>query len=143
MRGFSLLEVLVATTIVAVGVTALAQVVAIATHTQRHSRQSTAAAVLAQEKIEELLARDAGTLSPSPGDALEHDVVGFADFINAAGQPMGESPGASAGSAYHRRWSIEPLPDSRNGTWILQVLVIDLRSRGVTRFTAAKAARTF
>jgi prepilin-type N-terminal cleavage/methylation domain-containing protein len=143
MRGFSLLEVLVATTIVAVGVTALAQLVGIATHTQRRATRSTLSAVLAQEKIEELLAEDAGTLVPSPADALGHDVDGFADFIDAAGHTMGRSPVAPPGSAYLRRWSIDSLPGSRNGTWVLQVLVIDLRSRAAIRFTSAKSAKVF
>lgn len=141
MRGFSLLEVLVATTIVAVGVSALAQLVGIATHTQRRASQSTIAAVLAQEKIEELLAEDASNMTSSPADALGHDVDGFADFVDAAGHTMGSGPIAPAGSAYRRRWSIESLPASRNGTWILQVLVVDLRSRATARFTAAKMAK--
>ena len=55
MRGFSLLEVLVATTIVTVGVGALAQLMALAAHATLRARQTTMAAVLAQEKIEELL----------------------------------------------------------------------------------------
>jgi len=143
MRGFSLLEVLVATTIVAFGVSALAQLVGIATHAQRRATQSTLAAMLAQEKMEELLAEDGGTLAPSPPDALGHDVDGFADFIDTAARTMGGSAVDPPGSAYHRRWSIESLADSRNGTWVLQVLVIDLRSRAVTRFTAAKAAKAF
>jgi prepilin-type N-terminal cleavage/methylation domain-containing protein len=143
MRGFSLLEVLVATTIVAIAVSALAQLAGIATHTQRHASRSTMAAVLGQEKIEQLLGEDGSTLAPSPADALGHDVDGFADFIDATGHTMGGSAAAPPGSTYHRRWSIESLPVSRNGLWILQVLVIDLRSRAVTRFTAAKAAKAF
>jgi prepilin-type N-terminal cleavage/methylation domain-containing protein len=143
MRGFSLLEVLVATTIVAVGVSALAQLAGIATHTQLHANRSTMAALLGQEKIEELLAADASALAPSPSDALGHEIVGYADFIDAAGRSMGGSPAAPPGSAYSRRWSIESLPASRNGIWILQVLVIDLKSRVVSRFTAAKAAKAF
>jgi prepilin-type N-terminal cleavage/methylation domain-containing protein len=143
MRGFSLLEVLVATTIVAVGVSALAQLVGIAAHTQRRATQSTLSAVLAQEKIEELLAEDAGTLAPSPADALGHDVDGFADFIDPAGHTLGGSPVAPQGSAYLRRWSIDALPGSRNVTWVLQVLVIDLRSRAATRLTSAKSAKAF
>ena len=141
MRGFSLLEVLVATTIVAVGVSALAQLAGIATHANRHARQSTMAAVLAQKKMEELLAEEAGTLTPSPADALGHNVDGFADFIDAAGHTIGAGAVTPPGSAYLRRWSIDPLPDSRSGAWILQVLVTDLHSRSIARFTAAKMAK--
>ena len=138
-----MLEVLVATTIVAVGVSALAQLVGIATHTQRRASHSTIAAVLAQEKIEELLAEDASTIASSPADALGHDVDGFAEFLDGTGHTMGGGPSAPPGSAYLRRWSIDSLSESRNGIWVLQVLVIDLRSRAVTRFTAAKAAKAF
>lgn len=141
MRGFSLLEVLVATTIVAVGVSALAQLAGIATHANRYARQSTMAAVLAQKKMEELLSEDGGTLTPSPADALGHNVDGFADFIDAAGHTIGGGPVTPPGSAYLRRWSIDPLPDSRSGAWILQVLVTDLHSRSIARFTAAKMAK--
>jgi len=141
MRGFSLLEVLVATTIVAVGVSALAQLAGIATHTNRHARQFTMAAVLAQKKMEELLAEEAGTLTPSPAGALGHNVDGFADFIDAAGQPIGAGAVTPPGSAYLRRWSIDPLPDSRSGAWILQVLVTDVHGRSVARFTAARMAK--
>lgn len=141
MRGFSLLEVLVATTIIAVGVSALAQLVGLASHANRHAWQSTMAAVLAQEKVEELLAEDAGTLTPSPADALGHNVDGFADFIDAGGHTIGGGPVTPPGCAYLRRWSIDPPPDSRSGTWILQVLVTDERGRSVARLTAAKMAK--
>ena len=141
MRGFSLLEVLVATTIVAVGVSALAQLAGIATHANRHARESTIAAVLAQEKMEELLAEEAGTLTPSPADALGHNVDGFSDFIDAAGHTIGAGTVTLPGSAYVRRWSIDPLPDSRSGAWILQVLVTDVRTRSIARFTVAKMAK--
>ena len=93
--------------------------------------------------FEELLAEDAGTLAPSPADALGHDADGFADFIDAAGHTLGGSPVAPPGSEYLRRWSIDSLPGSRNVTWVLQVLVIDLRSRAATRFTSAKSAKAF
>lgn len=136
-----MLEVLVATTIVAVGVSALAQLAGIATHTNRHARQSTIAAVLAQKKMEELLAEEASTLAPSPADALGHNVDGCADFIDAAGRTIGAGLVTPPGSAYLRRWSIDPLPDSRNGAWILQVLVTDVHGRSVARLTAAKMAK--
>src|ERR1043166_4220241 len=52
--GFSLLEVLVATTMMAVGLTALAQLFALSTRTNHSARTTTYAAVLAQQKMEQL-----------------------------------------------------------------------------------------
>jgi prepilin-type N-terminal cleavage/methylation domain-containing protein len=143
MRGFSLLEVLVATTIVTVGVGALAQLVALTTQTERHAKQMTTAAVLAQEKIEELLPDAAVSAAASPPDALSHNVDGYADFADAVGRVLGAGPTAPAGSAYLRRWSIDHLANGSKGTWIVQVLVTDLRSRTVTHFVSAKMGKAF
>ena len=59
------------------------------------------------------------------------------------GSRAGRSPTpiTPSGSAYLRRWSIDPLPDSRNIAWILQVLVTDIHGRSVARFTAAKMGK--
>src|SRR5471030_3520726 len=99
-RGCSLLEVLVAMTIVAVGGVALAQLFALSTRANLHARQTTLAALLAQQKMEQLRglawsvdalgqpvsdvasdttvvpeAASGGTgLTPSPAGALGHSV---------------------------------------------------------------------
>ena len=142
MRGFSLLEVLVATTIVAVGVER-----ARAAGRDRDSRESATPGsprwppCWRRRRWRSCWPKTAGTLTPSPADALGHNVDGFADFVDAAGHTIGAGPVTPPGSAYLRRWSIDPLPDSRSGAWILQVLVTDLRSRSIARFTAAKMAK--
>jgi type II secretory pathway pseudopilin PulG len=141
MRGFSLLEVLVATTIVIVGVAALAQLVTLAAHANLRGKQTTIAAALAQEKLEELLPDRAFGQDSSPPGTLDSNVEGYCDFVDPAGRLLGAGPAAPAGSAYLRRWSVDPLPDSINHTSILQVLVADLRGRTLVRFVAAKAGR--
>jgi Tfp pilus assembly protein PilV len=143
MRGFSLLEVLVATTIVIVGVAALAQLMAFAGYANLRGKQTTMAAALAQEKLEELLPDNATGQDPSPPETLDANVEGYCDFVDAAGRLLGAGPAAPAGSAYLRRWSVDPLPDSVNHTSVLQVLVADLRGRTIVRFVAAKAGRVF
>jgi type II secretory pathway pseudopilin PulG len=127
-EGFSLLEALVATSIMAVGVAALAQLAALSLYANVRARQTTVAPVLAQQKVEELVAEAAvGGLAPSPAGTLARDVAGYCDFVDRAGRPLGVGPSPPADSAFARRWSIEPLPASPAHTSILQVLVIDLR----------------
>jgi type II secretory pathway pseudopilin PulG len=127
-RGCSLLEVLVATSLVAVGLVAVAQLVALGSNANRLSRQTTVAAVLAQQKMEELVAEADAGLTESPAGALEGNVAGFFDTIDGA---------------FVRRWSIEPLPASPNNTVVLQVLVVDARNaRAVkARVVSARARR--
>jgi prepilin-type N-terminal cleavage/methylation domain-containing protein len=144
MRGYSLLEVLVAISIVAVGVAALAQLTVLAAYANLRARQTTAAAILAQEKIEDLVpSAAAGSLAASPGGTLTSTVSGYADFVDAAGRVLGSGTAPPAGAVYLRRWSIDPLPDSPNHTWILQVVVTDLAGRSAARLVAAQAGRAF
>ena len=142
MRGYSLVEVLVATSIVAACVAGLTQLMALSADANAQARRTTIAAVLAQQKIEELLPAAAGELVPSPADALARNADGYADFFDRAGHPLGGGPTPPAGSAYLRRWSIDPA-GSTGGSWILQVVVTDLRSRGVARLVAARSLQAF
>lgn len=155
-RGFSLIEVLIATTILTVGVAALAQLATIAARANLSARTTTSAALLAQEKMEQLrgltwgldalgtavsdlttdiaampIAPTGGVgLTPSPSDALARNTPGYCDFIDAGGRSLGGGPVAPGTTAYIRRWSIEPMPAFPDSTLILQVLVTGLRSRG-------------
>jgi prepilin-type N-terminal cleavage/methylation domain-containing protein len=138
VRGYSLLEVLVATTIVAVGVAALAQLVSLATYATRGARQTTIAAILAQDKIEELLPDVSIGLTSSPGDALAQNLAGYSDYADETGRVVGNGPTPPVGSVYLRRWSVDSMPETSDGTSILQVLVADLRGRTLARFVAAK-----
>ena len=96
-RGFSLVEVLVASTILIVGLVALAQLFIVATASNISSRHVTYATVLAAQKLEELR---------SLPSAQQSD-LGSVDEI-------GE---------YWRRWSIDPLPAEPGNAVVIQVLV--------------------
>ena len=127
--GFSLLEVLVATSILAVGVAGLAQLLVLAADANVRARQTTVATVLAQQKIEDLVPEAAaGSLTASPSGTLAGPVAGYCDFVDRTGRVLGAGPLPPRGSAYLRRWSAEPLPDSSRHTWILQVRVTAVRS---------------
>jgi type II secretory pathway pseudopilin PulG len=154
--GFSLLEVLVATTIVMVGVSGLAQLLAIATRANTTARATTYASILAQQKMEQLRGlvwafdpagvpiADATTdvsvsperaiggvgLTPSPSAALSLNTNGYCDFLDGFGNWVGGGTSPPGGAVYVRRWSIAPLPENPANTLVLQVLVTTIRNRG-------------
>lgn len=152
--GFSLIETMVATLLLAGGLVATAQMFVLATRSNMAAGRSTFSATLAQEKMEQLrgltwgfdvlglpasdfttnLAVDPPTnnglgLSPSPDNALSANVNGFVDYVDRYGNTLGGGPFAPAGTVYVRRWSVEPFPTNPNNTLILQVLVFALSDR--------------
>lgn len=156
-RGFSLLEVLVATTLVTVSLAALAQLFGIAARANSSARATTYATLLAQQKMEQLRSLtygfdsvglpltdtdtnitvvpelpNGGTgLQPSPARALGANTVGYVDYLDATGTSLGGLAATPPpGTVYVRRWSVEPLPTNPNNTIVLQVLVTRARNRG-------------
>lgn len=155
--GFSLLEVMIATSIMTVGVLGLAQLFALSTTSNSSARGTTYASVLAGQKLEELrgltwgfdtegipmsdtatntaVSPETGTggtgLSPSPSTALQENTAGYVDYVDQFGNKVGTGGTTPpAGAVYTRRWSIEPLPTNPNNTLVIQVLVTRLRNRG-------------
>jgi len=162
-RGFSLIEVMVATTVFVVGVVGLAPLFLLAARATSLARTTTYAAVLAQEKMEQLrslswgfdafnqpisdtttdvtsepeaLAGGTG-LSPSPADALSRNTAGYCDFVDANGRSLGGGTTPPAGAAFVRRWSIEPLSANPDHTIVIQVLVMRLRAGAIERRSGA------
>jgi type II secretory pathway pseudopilin PulG len=112
--GFTLLETLIASTILTVGVGALAQLFVVSTQANRAARVTTFVSVLAQQKMEQLRGLTWGFdgvgvpvtdtttnlsvvpeqptggpgLSPSPPGALNRNTPGYCDFLDTAGQPV-------------------------------------------------------
>jgi prepilin-type N-terminal cleavage/methylation domain-containing protein len=155
-RGFSLLEVLIATTILSVSLAALAELCMLSTRANSSARTTTRAVILAQQKMEQLRSltwgfdaiglpltdtatdttvvpeRDAGGtgLSLSPANALLQNTDGYVDYLDTFGRTLGGGRKPSDGTIYIRRWSIEPLPANPANTVVLQVLVTRRRNRG-------------
>jgi prepilin-type N-terminal cleavage/methylation domain-containing protein len=155
-HGFSLLEVLVATTMLTVAVAGLAQLFALSTRINISARSTTFAAVLAQQKMEQLrsltwgydsagvpvsdlstnitAATESPTggrgLSPSPADSLRANTDGYCDFVDGSGRSLGGGTNPPAGTVYIRRWSVALLPANPANTLVLQVLVTRHRNRG-------------
>jgi prepilin-type N-terminal cleavage/methylation domain-containing protein len=144
MRGYSLVEVLVALAVFSAAAAGLAPLVALSARANLQAKHITIAAVLAQQKIEELLPAAADELVPSPADALARTVDGYADFLDGAGRVLGGGATPPPSSAYVRRWSVDALTNGgADNSWVLQVVVTDLRSRGVARIVAARSGRAF
>ena len=152
--GFSLIETMVATMLLATALVSVAQLLVVATRGNMAAQKSTFAATLAQEKMEQLrglawgfdeiglpindyttnLAVDPADntgagLSPSPDNALSSNVDGYVDYVDRFGNTLGGGPNPLPNTVYVRRWSVEPLPTNPNNTLILQVLVFSLRDR--------------
>ena len=144
-----------ATTVLTVGVAALAQLFAISTRANFSAKTTTAASILAQQKMEQLRGLTWGFdtlglplsdystdvtvvpetptggrgLTPSPGDSLKTNADGYCDFLDRYGNSLGGGVVAPVGTVYVRRWSVEPLPTNPNNTLILQVLVSQPKDR--------------
>jgi type II secretory pathway pseudopilin PulG len=154
--GFSLVEALVATAILATALVSLAQLFAISTKTNAVAKNSTFATVLAEQKIEQLrgltwgfdtlglpitdsntdttvspeVATGGKGLSPSPTNTLQAGTDGYVDYLDRNGASLGGGTAIPANAAYIRRWMIEPLPTNPNNTLIIQVLVTRRQDRG-------------
>jgi prepilin-type N-terminal cleavage/methylation domain-containing protein len=149
-RGFTLVEVLVATTILVVGVAMLASLSTMATHANIAARTTTRASLLATQKMEQLRALTWGYdargqpisdtttdltvfppatgsgvgLSTAPAGALSRNTAGYCDFLDAAGTPLGGGTTVPVHSEFVRRWSVDPLPSNPANARVIQVLVL-------------------
>ena len=122
-RGFSLLEALIATSILAVSLVSLADLFGLAIRSNVAARRTTTATVLAQQKLEELRALAWTALTQSPANALQENTPGFVDHIDQFGENRGGGADPPSDAVYTRRWSIEPLPATPD-TLVVQVRVM-------------------
>jgi hypothetical protein len=104
--GFSLVEAMVASLVLTVGLVGLGQLLAVATVMHSDARQATASTVLAQAKMDELMKSGTLSLSSVQLGSIASNMGGFYD------EP---EPGIT------RRWQVNDGPV--DNTWILQVTV--------------------
>jgi prepilin-type N-terminal cleavage/methylation domain-containing protein len=136
--GFSLIEVLVASTVITVGVASLAQLFVVSAHANQIANTTSTTLLLAEQKMEELLGET--DLDPSPPGTLLANTPGFIDYLDASGVSLGvASIAPPPGVGFICRWSIDPLPTSAVGTVVLQVLVVSSLNNTVqSRLVSAK-----
>jgi type II secretory pathway pseudopilin PulG len=156
-RGFSLVEAVVATSLLAVVSLGVAQLFAASTLAGRAARDQTSAALLAVQKMEQLqslefscagcTSESAGSLvtdfqtnlavdppggggpglSASSADTLESDTPGYVDYLDAAGRWIGTGTAPPPGTSFIRRWAIRPLPSAPAEELLLLVRVVPAR----------------
>ena len=169
-QGFSFIEVMIALMlimIVAMGVGGLFATTIKSTHSARNQTSTT---TLAEQKMEQIRSltwgfdldglglplsdtttnlskwpttQDGTGLNPSPTDALERNIPGFFDYVDANGDWAGNGTTPPGSAVYVRRWSILPLPTNPNNTLVIQVLVTPMsneQARQTTSFTRTRMA---
>ena len=143
--GATLVEVLVATAVLASGVLSIAQLFLLSASTNASARHITIAATLAAQKVEQLRGlvwgydlegtpvSDVSTdtsvspetvvggtgLRASPADALERNTDGYVDHLDSYGRIVGNRS-IPPTAVYTRRWSIESFPDDAD-TLVIRV----------------------
>lgn len=161
--GFSIIETIFATGILATAVVALAQMFAISVQNNKNARTGSYAVTLAEQKMEQLRGLSYGFdtiglpltdtttdtaqptetptggtgLSPSPSGTLNANTNGYVDYIDQFGNILGGGTGVRVGTVYIRRWSIDPLPTNPNNTIVIQVMVTRSQSRGTADQTGS------
>jgi type II secretory pathway pseudopilin PulG len=154
--GFSLVEVLIATSLLATSLVALAQLFAISVKNNAVAKNGTFTQVLAGQKMEQLrgltwgfdplglpisdVATDTTVspevttggkgLAPSPSNTLQSNTDGYVDYLDPNGNALGGGTVVPDNASFIRRWFIEPLPTNPNNTLVIQVLVTRRRNRG-------------
>ena len=146
--GSSLVEALIAALVLTSGVVTMAHLFSVATASNLAARRSTVAAILAQQKLEQLGAltfgydaaglplTDTATdttrtppaaggtgLQASPPSTLQQNTAGFVDHVGSDGRVIDGGVQAPAESVFTRRWSVEPASTSPDSALVIQVLV--------------------
>jgi prepilin-type N-terminal cleavage/methylation domain-containing protein len=151
LRGFTLLEVVMAMALLAGVLLAIGQVLIVAASTGEASRRTTMAVGMAAQKLEQLRALALGVdasgadvddhdtdlgdwpaafsggagLSYSPPGTLAANTAGYADYLDARGRWVGSGESPPATAAFARRWSIAPdLSSTGATTLVLRVAVL-------------------
>jgi len=124
-RGFTIIEVLVALTLIAIAAAGVADLCAIAIRSTRDARDETMATLLAGQKIEQLQSASWSStdLMLSPPDTLASSVPGYAEYFDRHGRLLGGGAAPPPDAVYVRRWSIAAPSSGSPDTRVVRVLV--------------------
>ncbi len=118
VKGFTLVEVLIAMAILAITGAGLLGLMNISGLAVRDARIDTVETFAAQSKMAELRADPATYF----GGSLSANLAGFADFVTADGAFAGSGAPQPRSAAYLRRWRVAPAPLDPANTLVLQVV---------------------
>jgi len=162
LSGFTLIEVLVAMTLMVIICLGVAPLFAIAVRDARTARMQTIAVILAASKLEQLRSltwayetrpamtpilrtdvttnlsgalptSDGAGLAESPPDTLDANTPPYVDYLDAYGAWKGTGPDPAAGAQFIRRWAVHRDPLDPERSVVLQVLVVSVAEERVRR----------
>ena len=149
--GFGLLEALIACGLIVVLAASVAQLTLASVAAVRASGDETLALLLAVQKIEQL--RSLAWRAERAG-SLDASVPGYVDYLSRRGTRVGGGARPPSGTAFVRRWSVQPHPRLPDDLLVLDVVVLPLRVAegagaaalspnvpGVVRLSALKGRR--
>ena len=126
-RGFTLIEVCVASIVIMTGLVSLATLFTLALKQNRLVKQFTSTTAIAQQKIEELSAVDVSDPSLAVGGNLTDAVTDYSDQLSVDEPGETISPTANGQiPSYFRYWKIEADPAS-TGNLLSNTIIISVR----------------
>ena len=133
-RGFTVIEALIAATLLIAAVVSVAQLLATGAQGTLASRASTTGVMLAEQKMEELRAASWTSVAAAAAGT---------DYLDRDANPTCGATAASCGdAAYVRRWSATPAPFTPS-ILIIEVQVLPMGpAHGQARLVSAKAQRS-
>ena len=125
-RGFTLVEAIVALVVSTIGLMALAQMMAVTLQMQQLGRNSTSAARMAQDKVDELTTVGFTDPSMQCGGSLTEDQANFSDSPDGV-------------TNYKRRWVVASGPDGAGTSLNLRQVTV----RVIPELTDRRVAAPF
>jgi prepilin-type N-terminal cleavage/methylation domain-containing protein len=134
-RGFSLIETIVATSLLATALVALAQLVDAGVQSGAAARARAATTLMAEQKMEQLRALPWAVIAAMPADVT--------DYLDASGNERCSGQSSPCGDAmYVRRWSAAPASFSSD----MLIIEVDVglvgKGHGSTKLVTARARLT-
>ena len=132
-RGFTLIEALVATLVLTIGLLATAELLAVSLRMHQLGRNSTTATRLAQDKFEEMMKMNFNT----------NPAIQVANCSNALVSNVTNCFDTPANSGYTRRWQVTAGPTVRLRTVTVRVIPNNADRRVGADFTVTSLIRSW